>query len=130
MLSGETAPTRPFPGGFDLTPISRDVNNFRMHYHLNLVPIDEENRRHFQQQDDDLLIKIRRHIPLLIGYLHTRPRCSGYPRYVWTRYAGSVGLTMLPSELEDAAFGLLLHLTLDYVLCACFFVFRSPRLTR
>ena len=69
-MPGETAPTRPFPGSFDLTPTSRDVNKLSVHYQLNLVPIDEENRRHFRQQDGDLLIKIRRYIPLLIGYLH------------------------------------------------------------
>ena len=40
--------------------------------------------------------------------------------------ACSVGLTMLPSELMDAAFCVLLYLILDYVLCARFFVPKIP----
>ena len=50
-LSGETIPIRLFLGGFDLTPTFRDVNKkFSTRYYLNLVLIDEENRRYFKQQ--------------------------------------------------------------------------------
>lgn len=50
-LSGETIPIRVFLGGFDLTPTFRDVNKkFTTRYYLNLVLIDEENRRYFKQQ--------------------------------------------------------------------------------
>jgi vacuolar protein sorting-associated protein 26 len=41
-----------FLGGFDLTPTFRDVNKkFSTRYYLNLVLIDEENRRYFKQQE-------------------------------------------------------------------------------
>lgn len=50
---GETIPIRLFLGGFDLTPTFRDVNKkFSTRYYLNLVLIDEENRRYFKQQVD------------------------------------------------------------------------------
>jgi vacuolar protein sorting-associated protein 26 len=49
--TGETIPIRLFLGGFDLTPTFRDVNKkFSTRYYLNLVLIDEENRRYFKQQ--------------------------------------------------------------------------------
>ena len=49
--TGETIPIRLFLGGFDLTPTFRDVNKkFSVRYYLNLVLIDEENRRYFKQQ--------------------------------------------------------------------------------
>lgn len=51
LLLGETIPIRLFLGGFDLTPTFRDVNKrFSARYYLNLVLIDEENRRYFKQQ--------------------------------------------------------------------------------
>ncbi|KZV95841.1 vacuolar protein sorting-associated protein 26 [Exidia glandulosa HHB12029] len=50
-VRGETIPIRLFLGGFDLTPTFRDVNKkFSTRYYLNLVLIDEENRRYFKQQ--------------------------------------------------------------------------------
>lgn len=46
---GETIPIRLFLGGFELTPTFRDVNKkFSTRYYLNLVLIDEENRRYFK----------------------------------------------------------------------------------
>jgi vacuolar protein sorting-associated protein 26 len=52
LLIGETIPIRLFLGGFDLTPTFRDVNKkFSVRYYLNLVLIDEENRRYFKQQE-------------------------------------------------------------------------------
>ncbi len=51
LSEGETIPIRVFLGGFDLTPTFRDVNKkFTTRYYLNLVLIDEENRRYFKQQ--------------------------------------------------------------------------------
>lgn len=51
VYTGETIPIRLFLGGFDLTPTFRDVNKkFSTRYYLNLVLIDEENRRYFKQQ--------------------------------------------------------------------------------
>jgi vacuolar protein sorting-associated protein 26 len=41
-----------FLSGFELTPTYRDVNmKFSTRYYLNLVLIDEENRRYFKQQE-------------------------------------------------------------------------------
>lgn len=49
---GETIPIRLFLGGFELTPTFKDVNKkFSTRYYLNLVLIDEENRRYFKQQE-------------------------------------------------------------------------------
>ena len=51
-MTGETIPIRLFLGGFELTPTFRDVNKkFSTRYYLNLVLIDEENRRYFKQQE-------------------------------------------------------------------------------
>jgi len=51
-VRGETIPIRLFLGGFDMTPTFRDVNKkFSARYYLNLVLIDEENRRYFKQQE-------------------------------------------------------------------------------
>ncbi|KAI6026026.1 vacuolar protein sorting-associated protein 26-domain-containing protein [Pisolithus marmoratus] len=51
-VRGETIPIRLFLGGFDLTPTFREVNKkFSVRYYLNLVLVDEENRRYFKQQE-------------------------------------------------------------------------------
>ncbi|ODN96429.1 vacuolar protein sorting 26 [Cryptococcus wingfieldii CBS 7118] len=51
-VRGETIPIRLFLGGFEMTPTFRDVNKkFSTRYYLNLVLIDEENRRYFKQQE-------------------------------------------------------------------------------
>jgi len=52
LIVGETIPIRLFLGGFELTPTFRDVNKkFSTPYYLNLVLVDEENRRYFKQQE-------------------------------------------------------------------------------
>jgi vacuolar protein sorting-associated protein 26 len=58
-VRGESIPIRLFLGGFDaLTPTFRNVNNkFSVKYHLNLVLIDEEDRRYFKQQEITLYRK-------------------------------------------------------------------------
>lgn len=51
-IRGETIPIRLFLGNSDLTPTFRDVNKkFSVRYYLNLVLVDEENRRYFKQQE-------------------------------------------------------------------------------
>lgn len=51
-VRGESIPIRLFLSGFDLTPTFRDINKkFSTRYYLNLVLIDEENRRYFKQQE-------------------------------------------------------------------------------
>ena len=48
---GESIPIRLFLAGYELTPTMRDVNKkFSCRYYINLVLIDEEERRYFKQQ--------------------------------------------------------------------------------
>eukprot|EP00727_Mastigamoeba_balamuthi_P011064 m51a1_g6580 Vacuolar protein sorting 26 (348) ;mRNA; r:209091-211318 len=51
-VKGESLPVRLFLGHFDLTPTYRNVHNkFSVKYFLNLVLVDEEDRRYFKQQE-------------------------------------------------------------------------------
>jgi vacuolar protein sorting-associated protein 26 len=51
-VRGESIPVRLFLGGFDLTPTYRNIHNkFSLKYFLNLVLIDEQDRRYFKQQE-------------------------------------------------------------------------------
>merc|ERR1712046_127760 len=51
-VRGESIPIRLFLSGFDLTPTMRNINNkFSVKYYLNLVLVDEEDRRYFKQQE-------------------------------------------------------------------------------
>lgn len=50
-VRGESIPIRLFLAGFELTPTLPDVHKkFSVRYYLNLVLIDEEDRRYFKQQ--------------------------------------------------------------------------------
>jgi vacuolar protein sorting-associated protein 26 len=49
---GECVPLRMYLSGFDLTPTYRNVRNkFSVKYFLNLVLVDEEDRRYFKQSE-------------------------------------------------------------------------------
>ena len=51
-VKGETIPIRLFLSSLPLTPTFRSVNNnFSVKYYLNLVLVDEEDRRYFKQQE-------------------------------------------------------------------------------
>eukprot|EP00002_Diphylleia_rotans_P004526 TRINITY_DN1336_c0_g1_i5.p1 TRINITY_DN1336_c0_g1~~TRINITY_DN1336_c0_g1_i5.p1 ORF type:complete len:304 (-),score=66.94 TRINITY_DN1336_c0_g1_i5:450-1361(-) len=51
-VRGESIPVRLFLSPFHLTPTYRQVNNkFSVRYYLNLVLVDEEDRRYFKQQE-------------------------------------------------------------------------------
>ncbi|XP_036382267.1 vacuolar protein sorting-associated protein 26A-like [Megalops cyprinoides] len=51
-VKGESIPIRLFLAGYDLTATMRDVNKkFSVRYFLNLVLVDEEDRRYFKQQE-------------------------------------------------------------------------------
>lgn len=51
-VKGESIPIRLFLGAYDLTPSMRDVQKkFSVKYYLNLVLVDEEERRYFKQQE-------------------------------------------------------------------------------
>lgn len=50
-VRGESIPIRVFLAGYDLAPTMRDINKkFSVKYYLNLVLMDEEDRRYFKQQ--------------------------------------------------------------------------------
>ena len=50
-VPGESIPIRLFLSGYELTPSMKDINKkFSVRYHLNLVLVDEEERRYFKQQ--------------------------------------------------------------------------------
>ncbi|XP_039274182.1 vacuolar protein sorting-associated protein 26B-like [Styela clava] len=51
-VKGESIPIRLFLAGYNLTPTMRDIyKKFSVRYLLNLVLIDEEERRYFKQQE-------------------------------------------------------------------------------
>ncbi len=51
LALGESIPIRLFLAGYEMTPTMRDINKkFSVRYYLNLVLIDEEERRYFKQQ--------------------------------------------------------------------------------
>lgn len=51
-IKGECVPIRLFLSNLDITPTYRSVNNvFSVKYYLNLVLVDEEDRRYFKQQE-------------------------------------------------------------------------------
>ena len=51
IILGESIPIRLFLSGYELTPTMRDINKkFSVRYYLNLVLVDEEERRYFKQQ--------------------------------------------------------------------------------
>eukprot|EP01106_Pelomyxa_sp_JSP_P016243 TRINITY_DN596_c0_g1_i2.p3 TRINITY_DN596_c0_g1~~TRINITY_DN596_c0_g1_i2.p3 ORF type:complete len:112 (+),score=35.70 TRINITY_DN596_c0_g1_i2:312-647(+) len=59
-VKGESLPVRMFLGHFELTPTYRNVHNkFSVKYFLNLVLVDEDDRRYFKQQE----ITIWRRLP-------------------------------------------------------------------
>ena len=57
IFLGESIPIRLFLSGYELTPTMRDINKkFSVRYFLNLVLVDEEERRYFKQQVINSLI--------------------------------------------------------------------------
>ena len=49
-VRGESVPVRLFLGGVDLTPTYRNVaGKFYLKYYLNLVLVDQDDRRYFKQ---------------------------------------------------------------------------------
>jgi len=51
-VRGESVPVRLFLGGVDLTPTYRNVaSKFYLKYYLNLVLVDQDDRRYFKQQE-------------------------------------------------------------------------------
>lgn len=67
-VRGESIPIRLFLAGYDLTPTMKDINKkFSVRYYLNLVLVDEEERRYFKQQEIILWRRgerVRRSVPV------------------------------------------------------------------
>jgi len=60
-VRGESIPIRLFLSPYDLTPTFKNVHNrFSVKYYLNLVLVDEEDRRYFKQQEIQLWRKMIR----------------------------------------------------------------------
>lgn len=54
-VRGESIPIRLFLSPYELTPTFKNVHNkFSVKYYLNLVLVDEEDRRYFKQQEISL----------------------------------------------------------------------------
>ena len=53
-VKGECIPIRLFLSAYDLTPTYKVLNRFSVKYFLNLVLVDEEDRRYFKQQEIQL----------------------------------------------------------------------------
>mmetsp|Transcript_11933 Transcript_11933/g.14943 ORF Transcript_11933/g.14943 Transcript_11933/m.14943 type:complete len:319 (-) Transcript_11933:159-1115(-) len=61
-IKGETVPIRLFLEPYDLTPTFRSIHNkFSVKYYLNLVLVDEEERRYFKQQEITIWRKALKH---------------------------------------------------------------------
>ncbi len=51
-VRGESIPIRLYLSGFELTPTYRNIaQKYSVRYYLNLVLVDEEERRYFKQQE-------------------------------------------------------------------------------
>lgn len=60
-VKGECIPIRFFLGAYDLTPTMKDINKkFSVRYYINLVLLDEDDRRYFKQQEIILWRKLDR----------------------------------------------------------------------
>jgi hypothetical protein len=97
-VKGESIPIRVFLAGYDLTPTMRDSNKkFSVRYYLNLVLVDEEERRYFKQQEITLWRKAERPRkpyslgggPLPLQHAMARHQVARFTR---TSYEGVFGL--------------------------------------
>uniref|UniRef100_A0A8C4RAK2 VPS26, retromer complex component B n=1 Tax=Eptatretus burgeri TaxID=7764 RepID=A0A8C4RAK2_EPTBU len=85
-VRGESIPIRLFLGGYPLAPTMCDVNRkFSVRYFLNLVLIDEEERRYFKQQEITLWRKgdiVRRSVSHVAAPRFSVPQLSTAPAYM------------------------------------------------
>lgn len=101
-VKGESIPIRLFLAGYDLTPTMRDVaKRFSIKYFLNLVLIDEEDRRYFKQQEITLWRRLEKPLgtfrpepPLQQHHSTTTPTTSSTTiQKVSTQLAGTTTTT-------------------------------------
>ncbi|XP_075029093.1 vacuolar protein sorting-associated protein 26B isoform X8 [Calonectris borealis] len=84
-VRGESIPIRLFLAGYELTPTMRDINKkFSVRYYLNLVLIDEEERRYFKQQAQDKIkfLCIEKNSAMHGGQLCIQVRFENLGRYI------------------------------------------------
>lgn len=98
-VKGECIPVRLFLRSLPLTPTYRSVNNtFSVKYYLNLVLVDEEDRRYFKQQEITLWrrdVSSRVRVQQLVVLRCKRTHCFSSVRlYVCMRAAACVKFTL------------------------------------
>jgi len=70
-VRGESIPIRLFLSPYELTPTYKNVHNkFSVKYYLNLVLVDEEDRRYFKQQEIQMWRKVLK--PIKAGTIERR----------------------------------------------------------
>ena len=110
-VKGESIPIRVFLAGYDLTPTMRDINKkFSVRYYLNLVLVDEEERRYFKQQEITLWRKAerpRKPYSLGGGPLPLQHAMARHQVARFTQLRGSFGLKVWYPPLENKFFFLL-----------------------
>lgn len=95
-VRGESIPIRLFLSAFDLTPTYKNIHNkFSVKYYLNLVLVDEDDRRYFKQTECVALVVIPRTLSSL--HLFEFEICD----LVRASDAGSI--TLWRKQLEGAA---------------------------
>ncbi|KAL3094717.1 hypothetical protein niasHS_006012 [Heterodera schachtii] len=99
-VKGESIPIRLFLAGYDLTPTMRDVGKrFSVKYFLNLVLIDEEERRYFKQQEITLWRRLEK--PLL---RHSQQQQNQKATAQLVPSTGTVGSVLSPSTPKALTF--------------------------
>ncbi|PIO63082.1 vacuolar protein sorting-associated protein 26 [Teladorsagia circumcincta] len=77
-VRGESIPIRLFLAGHDLAPTMRDVSKkFSVRYLLNLVLVDEEDRRYFKQQEVTLWRKADKPVRTILEPTTTEANANG-----------------------------------------------------
>merc|ERR1712061_144467 len=93
-VKDQCIPVRLYMNGFDLTPTYKNVQNkFSVKYFLNLVLVDEEDRRYFKQQEIFIWRKKIADVEgcyltctvLFVLCLSWEAREQGFPRFFLTR---------------------------------------------
>ncbi|XP_076286473.1 vacuolar protein sorting 26 isoform X1 [Lasioglossum baleicum] len=106
-VRGESIPIRVFLAGYDLAPTMREINKkFSVRYYLNLVLMDEEDRRYFKQQEITLWRKGEKsrksqtaspHMPS-----HLVSAETGFPQGAAQNGPPSVPSTVTPGQLPSS----------------------------
>jgi len=103
-VRGESIPIRLFLSPYDLTPTFKSVHNkFSVKYYLNLVLVDEEDRRYFKQQEILLWRKSLRTLHKKGGASSSSAATGSTDEKVSTRDAKDKAATAAPKPAAKAA---------------------------